>query len=227
MKDDNAENRNVVSMWARRKSTIFAALTQVEAYWDALREDDGVPPRSAVDPRGIEDALEYAFILECVAPGVAKFRLAGMHLSDLMGMEVRGVPVTAMFLPEARGAIGRAIAGVCATPQVSHLVLTADRSIGRPALEARMLLAPLTDDFGVVNRILGCLQSVGQIGRQPRRFALTDLSARALSIGSAPPVPSQPERIGFAEEPGSFRDWPDAKTPDVTRPGLRLVKNDD
>ena len=214
-------------MLSRRTTMIFAALSQVEAYWHALREADGIPPRSAVDPRGIEDALEYAFILECVAPGVARFRLAGMHLTDLMGMEVRGMPVTAMFAPEARQAVAGAITHVCDKPQVAQMVLKAERSIGRPALEARMLLAPLTDDFGEVNRILGCLQSVGQIGRQPRRFFVTDTSVQLLSSGAAMQSPAEPERAGFAEEAGSFRDWPKTKGPDAARPALRVVTNDD
>ena len=37
-----------------------------------------------------------------MAPSVARFRLAGAHLSELMGMEVRGMPMTALFLPDAR-----------------------------------------------------------------------------------------------------------------------------
>ena len=64
-----------------------------------------VPMRSDVDPRGIERSLEHAFILERIAPQMARFRLAGMHLTDLMGMEVRGMPTTALFAPAARAAL--------------------------------------------------------------------------------------------------------------------------
>ncbi len=228
MKDGNVGRSNIVSMLSRRKTVIFAALSQVEAYWEGLRPDAALPARSAVDPRGIEDALEYAFILECVAPGVARFRLSGMHLNDLMGMEVRGMPVTAMFTPEARQSVSKVISAVCAAPQVSQLVLKAERSIGRPALEARMLLAPLTDDFGEVNRILGCIQSDGKIGRQPRRFNVADVVTRHLSI--APIEPGKPVdalQPSFAEAEHVFSHPADSKRPDDTRPALRLVSSND
>ncbi|MGB5559768.1 MAG: PAS domain-containing protein [Paracoccaceae bacterium] len=226
--EQDAEKPKVISILSRRKTMIFSALSQVEGYWEALREDNAVPPRSAINPRGIENALEYAFILECVAPGVARFRLAGMHLSDLMGMEVRGMPVTAMFTPEARKQVSNVITEVCARPQISQLALTGERSIGRPALEARMLLAPLTDDFGEVNRILGCLQSSGAVGRQPRRFNVSDVWTRIL-----PPLAERhhpaPElqSAAFAESSGVFVHHGESKRPDDVRPALRLISNDD
>jgi hypothetical protein len=216
---------NVISMLSRRKTMIYGALSQVEGYWEAARTGVGVPPRSAIDPRGIEDALEYAFILDCVAPGVARFRLAGMHLTDLMGMEVRGMPVTAMFTPQARKTLGTLICEVCTQPQVSQIVLQAERSIGRPALEARMLLAPLTDDFGEVNRILGCLQSNGSIGRQPRRFSIGDVATRLLSEASRAAV-AKTETV-FSEDPGLFIHPAERKRPDAARPALRVVSSED
>ena len=228
VKTEDAGKPNVISMLSRRKTVIYAALAQVEGYWDALRGHAQVPPRSAVDPRGIEDALEYAFILECVAPGVARFRLAGMHLTDLMGIEVRGMPLTTLFTPEARSTVSAVLTEVCTRPQVSQLVLKAERSIGRPALEARMLLAPLTDDFGEVNRVLGCIQSVGAIGRQPRRFTAGDITTRLLPVASSRPSPARKEQsAGFAESPDPYDGNADIKRPDTLRPALRLVSNDD
>ncbi|MEM1421046.1 MAG: PAS domain-containing protein, partial [Pseudomonadota bacterium] len=56
-------------------------LSLVEAYWEGLRAGRLVPRRADVDPRGIDQALEYSFILERIAPGMARFRLAGMHLN--------------------------------------------------------------------------------------------------------------------------------------------------
>ena len=61
------------------------ALDLVEAYWTALRGARLVPSRSEVDPRGIEAALDRAFVAERIAPGVARLRLAGAHLADLNG----------------------------------------------------------------------------------------------------------------------------------------------
>ncbi len=76
---------NVITMSGYQQETRFRALSQVEAYWEGLRQGRDVPMRSDIDPRGIEDALEYAFILERIAPGLARLRVAGSHLSDVMG----------------------------------------------------------------------------------------------------------------------------------------------
>lgn len=219
---------NIISILSRRNSVTPAALAQVEGYWEALRDDALVPPRSAINPRGIEDALEYAFILECIAPGIARFRLAGMHLNDLMGMEVCGMPLTAMFIPDARSSIAEVLTEVCACPQVSQLFLKAERSIGRPALEARMLLAPLTDDFGEVSRILGCLQSEGSIGRQPRRFSIAEIRNRQLAP-EQPETPVLQERqpVGFADLHRHNAGEGESKRPNAARPALRLVASND
>ena len=67
----------------------LSPIRQAEAYWTALLTGEGVPMRSQIDPRGLENILEYTFILERIAPGLARFRLAGSHLNNLAGMEVR------------------------------------------------------------------------------------------------------------------------------------------
>ena len=109
MHTNDVSNSNVIPLMPRRSEILFPALREVEAYWSGLRDGRAMPARADVDPRGIQSALEYAFILERIAPGVARFRVAGMHLNDLMGMEVRGMPLTAMFVPEGRKEISAAV----------------------------------------------------------------------------------------------------------------------
>ena len=75
----------------------YKAIAQVDAYWEGLRAGRPMPDRAEVDPRGLGDALEFAFLLEHVAPGIGRVRISGMHLRDLLGMEVRGMPLTAVF----------------------------------------------------------------------------------------------------------------------------------
>lgn len=161
MTSDLINGSNVVSLTPLRSAQIFSAIKSVEAYWEGLRNGRPVPSRAEIDPRGMQDALEYAFILERIAPGVARFRLAGMHLTDLMGMEVRGMPLSAMLVPEARARMSEVLEAVCETPQVTTVTLKSDHRIGRAALDAQLLLCPLKSDLGDVNRILGCLQSAG------------------------------------------------------------------
>ncbi|WP_226553525.1 PAS domain-containing protein [Celeribacter naphthalenivorans] len=241
MKIEYISGSNVVSLMPRRNEMHFPALKTVEAYWEGLRNGRPVPARSEVDPRGMQSALEFAFILERIAPGVARFRLAGMHLTDLMGMEVRGMPLTAMFVPESRAKLSEALEAVFETPQITVITLKAERGIGRGAMDAQLLLCPLKSDLGDVNRVLGCLQSKGEIGRQPRRFEVVDIQPRPLlgnpadqSFDTTPkgtPVPA-----GFAEAKKAYEDSKSTtsetqdkveETPRPAKPVLRLVKTDE
>jgi hypothetical protein len=221
MKIGYDKGSNVISLEPRKMEEVYPAINQVEAYWTALKGDAPLPRRSKIDPRGIESALHNAFVLERLAPTVARFRLAGMHLADLMGMEVRGMPMTALFLPDARVAAGAALDRAFAGPSIVTLILTGERGIGRGPLDARMVLLPLLDEAGRVTRLLGALQAKGVIGRPPRRFAIlesryedcpghyakTDAPTRQSQPGLA-----EPQQASFATEP--------------KRPALRLIRDE-
>lgn len=159
----------------------FRKLAEVRAYWQALREGTAPPRRDRLNPRGMAQALEHVFLAEEVAQGHARMRLAGMHLTDLLGMEVRGMPLSALFEPAARSRLGEALPAVLQGRSALDLRLEAERGIGRPALSARMLLLPLLDLDGRPGLALGCLCSDGGIGRAPRRFAIARLTHEALA----------------------------------------------
>jgi hypothetical protein len=185
MADQGAEGERdgaeVVSLAEVAQDMRFPVLGDLESYWQGLRGDRLVPARSEVDPRRIEDALEYAFILERIAPGMARFRLAGMHLNDLMGMEVRGMPLTSFFVPEARKRVSAALEQVFDAPAIARMTLAGETGLGRPGLDARLLLLPLKSDFGDVSRALGCLSTVGPVGRAPRRFSVLDDAVESIA----------------------------------------------
>jgi len=199
-----AGGARVVSLADVAVETRYPMLTRIEAYWRELRGNRLVPARTEVDPRRIEDCLEYAFILERIAPGMARFRLAGMHLNDLMGMEVRGMPLTAFFDPEARKTVSAALEQVFSAPAMATLTLAGPRGIGRPPLDGRLLMLPLKSDFGEVSRVLGCLATLGPVGRPPRRFEVVAERVRPLAgdVGTGPdaraawdmPPPGLPRR---------------------------------
>ncbi|MDP2739179.1 MAG: PAS domain-containing protein [Pseudorhodobacter sp.] len=197
----------------------FTMLSEVRAYWEALRDGPTLPRRAQIDPRGIEGALEGAFILERIAPGIARFRLAGMALVDLMGMEVRGMPLSALFDPAGRRALADALEQVFVGPAVLDLRLAAERGIGRPDLTGRMLILPLDDDNGQTRLALGCLATAGEAGRTPRRFRIGTITQQAFARGAASPVMGSV--TGLAEAPAQFE--PASST---ARPYLRLVKFD-
>lgn len=198
----------------------FAALAQVRAYWEGLREGPTLPRRDQIDPRGIAGALEYAFVLERIAPGIARFRLAGMHIVDLMGMEVRGMPLSALFDPAGRSALGIALEKVFTAPAILDLHLEAERSIGKPALSARMMILPLLGNSNAPDMALGCLISRGDVGRSPRRFAVSNLMLDTLP-GKANPT-AQKMQHELAEAPVPYQVQPTAKG----RSYLQLVKLD-
>ena len=152
----------------------FAMLAEVRAYWEGLRHGSALPRRDEIDPRGIAGALENTFLLERVAPGIARFRLAGMQLHDLMGMDVRGMPVSALIEPAGRNRIAEGLEAVFSGPGLLDLRLEGERGIGKPALAGRMLVLPLVSARGDVDLALGCLAFEGALGRAPRRFAISE-----------------------------------------------------
>lgn len=240
--DKSPQNtQNIVTMSNFKPETGYTAIAQVEAYWEAIRGNRLMPKRSDIDPRGIEHALEHAFILERIAPGIARIRLAGSHLNDLIGMESRGMPLTAFFTPAARASFSEMLEEVFQSPATGMLTLSSDKSIGRPAIDARLLLLPLKSDLGDVSRVLGCWVTKGNFGTAPRRFDITSKKITRLTAdpsqaaGPAPdkapsrptmPAPQEPKRHenkGLAEGQAAFKTKEDNKRP----PYLRLVEKDD
>lgn len=148
-------------------------LAEVRAYWEGLRSSDAPPLRDAINPRGIAGALEHVFMIERVAPGLARFRLAGSQITDLIGCEVRGMPITTLFDPMARDTLAPVLERVFAGSAIAHLDLEAGRGIGRPALSGRLLILPLMSRPGRIDLALGCLALDAPLGRAPRRFGIT------------------------------------------------------
>lgn len=225
----------VVAMDRFRSGAGLSPIRQAEAYWSALRKGADIPYRSQIDPRGLEQVLEYAFVLERVAPGVARFRLAGQHICKLAGMEVRGMPITALFTPAARPDMGAILEHVFDTPAIAELTLEGERQPLRGSCEARMILLPLKSDLGESSRILGVFIADGDIGTHPRRF---DLAGRSLrDVNAQPPAtltpapeavvadPAEPTRPTRPEE--AVQGFAEAQSAIQGKvPYLRLVKTD-
>lgn len=216
MKMDDIGRNKIVALGPMRRKAHFRAMGRIEAYWEGLRDGRLMPTRSDVDPRGISDVIEYAFLLEKVAPGLARIRLAGRHLNELMTMEVRGMPLSALFLPDARHELKTVLENVLDEPSVVRLSLTSDRGFTRPALTAQMILLPLRDSSGVPARVLGALQSRGDVGQGPRRFRIHDVETKLL-LGD--PLTARRER-------GSDTVSTDLE-PQSEAPHLRLVHDAD
>ena len=223
MKQTNEQN--VVKMSNYRTDTGFSAMSQVESYWEALRGSRLVPKRSEIDPRGIEHALEYTFVLERIAIGMARFRIAGSHLCNIMGMEVRGMPLSSFITPSGHETLGSVLEDVFQSPSACELEMEAEVGRKKPAMEARMVLMPLRSDLGDVSRILGCFVAKGELGTQPRRFEIVTTKLRCLSAGKIEQY--VPQQCEIAARPSGFRekqtDFNHASVP-TKAPHLRLIK---
>lgn len=217
------KDKGIVSMTERERMRRMAPLRQVEAYWHGLCAADEVPMRSQIDPRGMEDALENAFLMERIAPSMAKIRVAGTHLNDIMGMQIAGMPLSCLIAPPDRERFGEAVMRLFADPAIVRLDLAAEGGFGKPDLEAHMILLPLRSDFGDQTRALGALISHGRIGRTPRRFTLRHIEvAAALSGTVVTPAPTQP---ATADAPVMPKD-PAAYVPRAASPTSVLASGD-
>ncbi|GAA6207593.1 hypothetical protein NBRC116601_08860 [Cognatishimia sp. WU-CL00825] len=139
------------------RASRFPALAEVETYWEGLRGRAEVPKRAQIDPRGIQTALPYAFILEKVTPRIARFRLAGSKICQAFGAEARGMPATCLITPDRRDFFENTLQDVFAMPARARLNFTWGHASDHQ-IDAQMLILPLHDDIGRVTRALGCLQ---------------------------------------------------------------------
>ncbi len=212
---------------SKYKSDVWeSASVAMRAYWESLRQGGAVPLRSDIDPRAIEGALPYAFILERIAPQVARFRVAGQHLTELIGSDARGMPLTTFFLAGSRDRAAAALEQVFQGPEVAELDLRAPGGLagfGRRTLTGRMLLLPLRSDLGDVTRALGCLVTDDMIGRAPRRFEIDNVVVTPV-IAGRPARTSAPERVALRLVQGfAPAARPAPATNRAPAPHLRLV----
>lgn len=209
-------NSNIIGKWSRHSrsgpAATDTALAEFQNYWQRARRGTSVPRRSDIEPRGIEPLLANASVIERIAPGLARLRVAGSHLSDLMGMEVRGMPISALINPGSRDALSDYLAQLFDQPAMLHLSLASGGRPSAPALRGTMILLPLENDLGEVSRALGCLVSSGKIGRCPRRFDITDAVVSPLDLDCVEATPTL------------FSGCPDGARHAGERPYLRLVK---
>lgn len=164
-------------------------IDKVEKYWNTVRGKRLVPSRCEVDPRGLDGVLGHAFILERITGGLARFRIAGSHLTDLTGLELRQMPLSALLLPGSRDILSDALEAVFDEPAIVRMTITSPASFGREALMGELILLPLRSDLGDIDRVLGAIVLDGRVGRTPRRIEILGQSRSSLT-GYAGPVHS-------------------------------------
>lgn len=194
-----------------------SVLAQVEAYWLSLRGARLLPLRSDVDPARIDSALPHAFILERVAPGVARMRVAGQALSGYLGADARGMPISAFFTATARPRLREQLDRAFDLPAIVDLPLVSARGPLRQPLSGRLLILPLLGRDDGANRALGALLLDGPAARGPRQFDIPEDGAMRCEELTAPRV--VPRRVVAVS--GGDADVP--RLAPSERPWLRLV----
>lgn len=204
---------------SRRRSDLPGAndpiLQALEDYWKTLRHAQRIPARNDLVPSKIDHVLPHAFILQRVAPGIARFRVAGQKLHGLLKMDARGMPFTTLFEPEARDRIQDLVEQAFAGPAIVGLSVTSPGTLLRPVIEGNMLLLPMGDHNGTANRLLGALVTEPHNANRPRRFTISKNSA----------VRHEPLGVTLAATQIIPRGPVETEKPDVSRPALRLVIN--
>ena len=187
-------------------------MDQIERYWNSVRGKRLVPSRCEIDPRGLDGVLGHAFILERITGGLARFRIAGSHLTDLAGLELRQMPLSALFLPGSRQILSSALEAVFDEPAIVRMAISSPSGFGRDPLVGELILLPLRSDLGDVDRVLGGMVFEGRIGRTPRRIEIESQTRKSLT--------------GFAG-PLHAHGQDDPKAPSQTRPepALRTHEN--
>lgn len=201
-----------------------AKIDRIEAYWNRIRGNRLVPSRCEIDPRGLEGVLGHAFILERIAGSLARFRVAGSHLTDLSGVELRQMPLSVLFTPASRETLADVMQSVFDEPALVRMSVASPAGFGRARLAGEMILLPLRSDLGDIDRVLGGIAFDGKIGRTPRRIEILDQTRRSMTgyAGSAhldtPGDRRAPSRPGGSTRPVSSPEQ---------RQHLRLVVSND
>ena len=197
----------------------------VESYWEALRGSCLVPKLSEIDSRAIGHALEYIFVLERIVIGMARFRIAGSHLCNIIGMEVCGMPLSSLITPSGRETLGSVLETVFKCPAACDLEMVAEVGHQKPAVEALMALTPLRSDLGDVSRLLGCFVAKGTLDTQPRRFEIVTTKLRFPSADKIEQC--VPQHCEIAVQPSGFREKPTVFSHEsipTKAPDLLLIK---
>lgn len=203
-------------------------LASLLSYWDSMRRNGDVPLRTEIDPRGIEDLLRNAFIAEKVSPGLARLRIAGSHLSEIMGMEVRGMPLSSLIDLSDRTVLSDALVDLFERPAKLRLEVSSPGSFRRAPMTGTLMLLPLRSDLGDISRALGCLVTTGEVGHTPRRFKITDLEITPIDLKDTSASArgfSEAQKKLSAPSPALSRDSA-KKSNSSQRPYLRLVHSE-
>ena len=203
-------------------------------YWSDLRGGRTAPYKSEVTVQGIGRTLASStFVLEKLADGTRRFRLAGSGLYDVFGLELRGMSAHTMVELDGRERLDSLLDHCLSGPSVCVIDCQAQAPEGAE-LSIEILLAPLRSDFDQLSRILGAVNVLDQedtrVEAAPRKCRI--LSAKTFDVTRPSRFDVDAPMPGFADTGTTFDfEGPDlsaieggAKTGRPRRGHLKVVK---
>lgn len=145
-------------------------LRVLEHDWRRMCGMDVAPTHAQFNPAELDHALPHAFVLHRVAPGVARIRVAGQKLHDVMRMDPRGMPFASFFSEDSRETAMALLEHAFETPSVLGFSLSASRGLGRKPVRGEALLLPMRDSGGALTRMMGAIVTSGPLPNRAVRF---------------------------------------------------------
>ncbi|MCB5410077.1 PAS domain-containing protein [Pseudogemmobacter faecipullorum] len=170
----------------------FGALAQLREHWQRLcARHGGPPPSSALDPADLGPLIEDLFIAERIGRGLLRLRVAGRNLSALAGVDMQGLPLSALLTPETRISFADLVERMFRDGQPVETGLRASSGYGRQIASARLLLLPLALPRLGPEVLLGCLATERPQSHMPGlRYAISGPDMLLpLTSGLAPALP--------------------------------------
>jgi hypothetical protein len=133
-------------------------------YWQARRGHRLAPLRASIDPADFADTMTQAFVLGRAGTGAYPLRLAGALLDDLHRGPLLGADFIALWTGPDRPRVQAAVeAGLSrAEPVILH---GQGRTLEGGQARLELLLCPLMDSRGRVDRMLGLYQPLSPLFR--------------------------------------------------------------
>jgi hypothetical protein len=219
---------------------IHSEIRALYNYWDRLRAGRPCLYRAEVDPRDMIGDARHLFMLEDLGQGNMRFRLAGTALIDAFGYELRSMSARSIMEGPTRESFIALITETLDEVGVGYARLLAPDGV----TVWEVVLLPLRDNFGKIERLIGCLHPVSghtaAAGDTPPRLTIDEMSIRPTEITPDPIRGDAMPLAGFAESQVSFTGTPKSgltaidgglgkseRPSDNERPELRLVRDED
>jgi len=137
-------------------------------HWLALRQQNGIPQRSAVDPAQFRNLLDSVWLLERHEDGHYRYRLAGQTITEIHGGVRRGTNPAELFRPEAVDMFRLRWEAALDHGKLVRAQGFVQLSDGFQTATIERVMLPLRGDDGSISIVLGATNY-----QRPRGSALT------------------------------------------------------